>query len=433
MSYSTYPSYQPISEGFLDQIPARWGFDKLKYTAAMNSEVLREDTDPDYEFEYVDIGSVTLGVGIQETERMKFADAPSRARRKVKTGDVIVSTVRTYLKAIAPIEAGADDLIVSTGFCVVRPRNSLHAGYCNYMLQAPFFVDAVVADSVGVSYPATNSSTISNIRIPLPDPDEQSTIATFLDRETAKIDTLIDQQEQLIKLLEEKQQAVILHAVTEGLNPDVRMKDSGVEWLGEVPENWEINRVKAFFSERDARSETGDEELLSVSHLTGVTPRSEKDVNMFMAESMVGYKQCGIGDLVVNTMWAWMGAMGSAFVEGIVRPSYNVYRIRDEARIHTKFVDYLVRIPQFISLVTSRSTGIWSSRLRLYPQALFDLRIALPPYSEQKAVAEHLDKMLSRYEDISKRCSKGVRLLQERRTALISAAVTGKIDVREAV
>ena len=242
----------------------------MKYVSYINSDVLSETTNGSFEFEYVDIGSVSFGSGIQKTEKTRFSSAPSRARRLVKNGDVIVSTVRTYLRAIAPIKEHAERYVVSTGFCVVTPVGEIKSEYCSYMLQSPYFVETVVAGSVGVSYPATNASDIANIDIPLPQKQEQTKIATFLDRETKKIDRLIEKQQQLIKLLQEKRQAVISHAVTKGLanlsgtnlnvggydggpkgermdsasKPKIKMKESGVEWLGGIPEHWIVSRLK---------------------------------------------------------------------------------------------------------------------------------------------------------------------------------------------
>jgi type I restriction enzyme S subunit len=242
--YHPYQEYSHAAISLLSSVPLHWNIKRLKFISSINDDVLPESTSPDTEFNYVDIGSVSIDKGIIRTEPMKFENAPSRARRKVKTGDVIVSTVRTYLKAIAAIEQNANSLVVSTGFCVVRPRHGLVPAYCGYLLQAPFLVEQIVSESVGVSYPAINASQIANMAVPQPSPEEQTQIAAFLDRETAKIDRLIDKQQQLIKLLEEKRQAVISHAVTKGLNPNAPMKDSGVEWLGQVPEHWKIKQLK---------------------------------------------------------------------------------------------------------------------------------------------------------------------------------------------
>lgn len=122
-----------------------------------------------------------------------------------------------------------------------------------------------------------------------------------------------------------------------------------MDWLGEIPRHWTTQRNKHIFREIDERSDTGEEELLSVSHLTGVTPRSEKNVTMFMAETLGGYKLCSPGDLVINTMWAWMGALGTSDYKGTVSPSYNVYRVRQNENFNAKYLDLLYRTPQHVA------------------------------------------------------------------------------------
>src|SRR5690606_13144423 len=138
----------------------------------------------------------------------------------------------------------------------------------------------------------------------------QVSIANYLDRETARIDGLIAEKERMLALLEEKRAALISRVVTRGLDPNAPLKPSGQEWLGEIPAHWRVERAKNLFTVRDERSDDGSEELLTVSHITGVTSRSEKDVYMFEADDKAGYKRCMPGDLAINTLWAWMGAMG---------------------------------------------------------------------------------------------------------------------------
>uniref|UniRef100_UPI00258D717D restriction endonuclease subunit S n=1 Tax=uncultured Acinetobacter sp. TaxID=165433 RepID=UPI00258D717D len=240
--YQKYTEYKDSGVEWLGEIPKHWDSKSLKYLCTYNDEVLPETMFKEAEIQYIDIGSVSAVDGISHIETMIFKDAPSRARRIVKDGDVIVSTVRTYLEAIAPIDNPPENLIVSTGFAVIRPNQYLYKGFAAYCLRAKGFIKEVVARSVGVSYPAINSSELVNITIPSIEFSEQIRIANFLDHETAKIDTLIAKQEKLIELLKEKRQAVISHAVTKGLNPNVPMKDSGVEWLGEVPEHWIVSK-----------------------------------------------------------------------------------------------------------------------------------------------------------------------------------------------
>ncbi len=232
--------------------------------------------------------------------------------------------------------------------------------------------------SQSAAQPGLAVDVIASVSIPVPPVQEQQAIANYLDRETARLDALIAAKEQLSGLLAEKRKALITRAVTRGLDHNATLRDSGIPWLGPIPAHWKTERAKWLFRERDQRSQTGEEEMLTVSHLTGVTPRSEKDVNMFEAETTEGYKLCYRGDLVINTLWAWMGAMGVAPMTGIVSPAYNVYTPGPE--LDPDYVDAMVRLPIFAQEVTRYSKGVWSSRLRLYPEGFFETVWSGPPY-----------------------------------------------------
>src|SRR6266436_3015911 len=162
-----------------------------------------------------------------------------------------------------------------------------------------------------------------------------------------------------------------------GLKPYPEYKPSGHEWLGPLPAHWRQLRAKFLFREVDNRSQTGKEELLSVSHLTGVTPRSQKTITMFLAKSNVGHKICRPGDVVINTMWAWMGALGVARQTGIVSPAYGVYRPLTAGEMLPRYVDNLLRTPSYASEYLRRSTGVNSSRLRLYPEHFLRIPIVI--------------------------------------------------------
>ena len=168
-----------------------WPRKRLKFCASYNDEVLSETTDEFKQIEYVEISDVSLVGGIEKTTPMLFHEAPSRARRKVRTGDILISTVRTYLKAIAAVANASDDLVASTGFCVIRPSTELIPGYAGWIAKSEEFVGEVVSRSVGVSYPAINASQLVDITIPVPPPLVQQRIAAFLDEKTAQIDALI--------------------------------------------------------------------------------------------------------------------------------------------------------------------------------------------------------------------------------------------------
>ena len=297
--FRRYPEYKDSGVEWLGEIPAHWRTERLKYLATLNDEALAESTDPNFEMVYVDIGRIDAAAGITGTEEIVFEKAPSRARRIVRSGDVIVSTVRTYLRAIAAIEAPESNLIVSTGFAVIRPRQ-LECSFSSYALRAPHFVEHVVANSVGVSYPAINASSLACFAIAYPKVDEQRVIATFLDRETARIDGLVARKERLIELLQEKRTALITRAVTRGLDQNAPMKDSGVEWLGEIPAHWDTKKVKRLFG-HTKRQGFPDLTVLSVYREYGVIEKSSRDDNFNRTpEDLDNYQLVKPGDLVFD-------------------------------------------------------------------------------------------------------------------------------------
>ena len=235
----------------------------------------------------------------------------------------------------------------------------------------------------------------------------------------------------LIALLEEERQAVIHRAVTRGLDPNAPLKPSGVEWLGDVPAHWEVRRIKSLYREADERSATGTEELMSVSHKTGVTPRKQS-VTMFLAESNEGYKICRPGDIVINTMWAYMAALGVARQDGLVSPSYGVYRPIHNDRLNDDYIDSLLRTEAYRTAYVTLSTGITDSRLRLYADSFLGIPLLYPPITEQTAIVEYLAKATAAIDAAIARARRQVELMQEYRARLIADVVTGKLDVREA-
>ena len=214
----------------------------------------------------------------------------------------------------------------------------------------------------------------------------------------------------------------------ESLKPYSAYKASGMPWLGRIPKHWDVRRAKYFFREADDRSVTGDEELLSVSHITGVTPRSQKNITMFLAESNVGHKICQPGDIVINTMWAWMAALGVARQTGVVSPSYAVYRPISNNSILPQYADHLLRTPAYAAEYVCASTGINASRLRLYPEQFLRMSILRPPVDEQANIVRfvaHADSCIRSYINAKRKL---VALLNEQKQGIIHRAVTRGLD-----
>ena len=200
-------------------------------------------------------------------------------------------------------------------------------------------------------------------------------------------------------------------------------RDSGVDWLGRVPAHWVVDRAKAQFREVDERSKAGDEELLSVSHKTGVTPRRFKTITMFQAESYAGYKLARSGDLVVNTMWAWMAALGVSQYDGIVSNAYGVYRPREGGEMDGRYYDRLLRTETYRAEYVRRSTGITTSRLRLYPPKLLAMPLIQPPPEEQRRIADFLDAYTAQVHRLIAAKRRTIAILDEQRDQITEAVL----------
>lgn len=201
------------------------------------------------------------------------------------------------------------------------------------------------------------------------------------------------------------------------------MKDSGIEWIKSIPVKWECKRGKQLFIETNERSIAGTEELLTVSHITGVTPRRQKNVNMFMSESLTGYKICHPGDIAANTMWLWQGAVGVSNYHGVISPSYNTYRQRTND-YDSKYLDYLLRIQPLIDTYAAYSTGITLSRLRLYPESFLSIYFIVPPLTEQQHISSYLDVHCSEIDAMLSKTRSSIEEYKKLKQAVITRAVT---------
>lgn len=215
--------------------------------------------------------------------------------------------------------------------------------------------------------------------------------------------------------------------MTHSLRPYPKYKDSGLPWLGRIPAHWRLKRAKYLYREVDERSVTGEEELCSVSHKTGVTPR-KANVTMFMAESTIGYKICRPNDLAINTLWAWMAALGIARQVGVVSPAYGVYRPRPDSELVSDYADRLLRIEEYKAEYMARSTGVNASRLRLYPDQFLRIPVLLPTREEQIAIARYLDSMERIIRRFIRNRRRLIEVLSEQKQAIITHAVTKGVN-----
>lgn len=280
----------------------------------------------------------------------------------------------------------------------------------------------------GTTIPHFDASILINYHYPIPPIDEQKAIGSYLDSATSEIDKAIAMQQKMIDLLNERKQIIIQNAVTKGLDENVEMKESGVEWIGRIPKHWEVRRGKFLFRVVNEYSTTGQEELLTVSDRTGITPRCMKNVNMFMSESLIGYKKCQKGDICSNIMWMWHGAVGVTEYNGVISPSYGVYR-QIAVNYDNKYLDYMLRLPRLVEVYGICSTGLTESRLRLYPDDFMNIQFFIPPVEEQKSIVLQIQKQITDIEKSIRNAENLITLLQERKQIIINEVVTGKVRV----
>ena len=442
MSFPRYPKYKGSGVEWLGDVPEGWEVAPLKIVASHNDDTLDEKTEPDLEILYVDISGVDALEGIKTKEPMVYSAAPSRARRRVKHGDTIISTVRTYLRAITQVRNPEENLIVSTGFAVVRPRARLSPDYVGYVLSAGYFIEQVIARSTGVSYPAINASDLVRIPVAVPPLPEQTAIAEFLDQETAKIDGLVAEQRRLMALLKEKRQAVISHAVTKGLNPHAPMKPSGIEWLGDVPEHWETAPLKRYIAKVESGTSVNSSEEPADEGKLGVLKTScvyrgyfEPGENKTVVITDENRVSCPLkaGSLIVSRMntTELIGAAGLVtYAPANLFLPDRLWQI-SFCYIDSRFIYYWTQTRFYRAQAESQCTGTSSSMKNLGQAQFGSFNIAMPPKDEQMAISQFLENELAKFDALTAEAQCAIDLLQERRTALISAAVTGQIDVRQ--
>jgi type I restriction enzyme, S subunit len=419
---------------WIGEIPEHWEVRRLKFAAEMRTSTVDKHTKllelPVLLCNYVDVYK-----NEEITSELEFMNATATTseieRFRLKANDILITKDSEDFRDIgvpAIVKFEKENLICGYHLAIIRsPEQNgafIHRLFLSEPIRLQLSIRANGVTRYGLSHDAVNS-----LWLPLPPLPEQTAIANFLDTKLALIDKAIAQKQRMIELLQERKQILTQQAVTRGLDPNVKLKDSGVEWIGMVPEGWEVRRAKFLFDEINERSLTGDEELLSVSHMTGVTPRSEKNVSMFQAEDYTGAKLCRPNDLVFNIMWAWMGALGLSGHHGIVSSSYAVLRAKPTSHLNLRFVEELLKSEKYITYYNQVSTGLHSSRLRFYAHMFFNTYLLYPSVHEQDSIETFIIKVKSETEMSNALHLRQIEALKAYKTTLINSAVTGKLRV----
>jgi type I restriction enzyme S subunit len=417
----TEPAHSGID--FPGDVPDHWLALRLKHLVRnVGDHALTGASDEMY-LSLENIESWTGRIRLGETHT-----TPEGQVKRFQPGDILFGKLRPYLaKVTRPSRPG---VCVSELLVLRMINDTVLPEFLEYKLRSTQVIDLVNSSTFGAKMPRADWTFIRNIPITFPrSRDDQRKIVQLVDERQGQIEDYIHSKERLIELLNEEKQTIINQILVQSQGDGTNLKPTDLKWLERVPDGWEVAPAKYYYREIDKRSLSGTEELLTVSHITGVTLRSQKTVTMFKAESYVGHKLCEPGDLVINTMWAWMGALGVSSVTGIVSPSYAVYRPTSR-RLLPQFADLLLRTHPYLGEYNRRSKGIRPSRLRLYPERFLRIPIVCPPEAEQQEILLHVNQATERLDKVTDNAVAEIDLLKEYRNGFVNVAVSGKLDIQ---
>lgn len=336
-------------------------------------------------------------------------------------------------------------LIGSVGYCnyygcvspvyyVYKETENNDLRFINYIMQTTQFQKELRKHANGILEIRlrVSSGDILKTKCAFPNNEEQIRIADYLDSKCSQIDSIIEKQEAIIEKLKEYKLSVITEAVTKGLDPNVEMKDSGIEWLGMIPYGWKIYKIANLY---DQTNERGNDELpiLTVSINSGISDRElsddEQDRVFARSEDRSKYKKVVPGDLAYNMMRAWQGAFGAVRVEGMVSPAYVTCRPKSKEEIDTRYIEYLLRCPLAVEEMHRYSHGVADFRLRLYWPEFRSISLCLPSYEEQIAIANYIDSVSIKIDKEIEQINKYKESLVNYKKSLIYEVVTGKREV----
>lgn len=427
MKWQAYPKYKPSGMDWLGNIPAHWQSKRLKYCVSrINEKVDGRESD----LPYTGLEHIESWTGrLLPSEETPTSEGQSS---RFKPGDVLFGKLRPYL---AKVLRATTDGICTGELLVLRPNGVIQDYLSNYML-ARGFINSVDSSTYGAKMPRANWEFIGNLPMLLPPEDEQRAIADFLDRETQRIDALIARKERQIELLQEKRATLISHVVTKGLDPNAPMKDSGIEWLGKIPAHWEVLALRR----ASIRIQTGSTPPTSQDHYyeDGTIPwfgPSSFGVDIVLTKPVKLIAEIAVGDGVarlfkggsamVVTIGATIGKVGYIESDASCNQQITVVTF-DERRAVGKFAAYqLKRLEPVLRGVAPATTLPIMNQ-----QEVGSLPVALPPIEEQQKMVSQIDAEAQELDVLIDKIHESIAKLHEYRTALISAAVTGKIQVQ---
>ena len=414
-----YSSYKDSGVSWIGEIPSHWEVKKIGSLFVERREKVSDK-------EYPALSVSKHGITPQLDTAVKTDNGDNR--KKVCKNDFVVNS-RSDRKGSCGVSPYTGS--VSLINIVLSPRKNTEIEYYHHLFRSNDYIEEFYRIGRGIVADlwTTRYSEMRNIYIPLPPSDEQRTIVDYIGDKTSKIDAYVADKEKEIELLQELKQKTIADAVTKGLNPDAKMKDSGISWIGEIPEQWEVCRMKRVFSEAKEKTTTESGTLLSLSQYTGITLKDDaKKVGMFEAESTIGYNVVHSGQFVMNIMLAWNGSYAVSDYEGIISPSYCVFNFNEDCE--KKYFHYLLRLPAYAGAFKTMSKGIIESRLRLYPIYFLAFKTIIPPLNEQQAIVAYIEKKCEKIDKLASELQSEIDYLKEYKQRLIADCVTGQVNVQ---
>ena len=322
--------------------------------------------------------------------------------------------------------------VISPAYVNLRYKNGINPEFYNFYFKYQYWCKAFFAYGKGVSFEnrwTLNYDTLERFPLILPPIEEQNRIVKFLKGKCAEIDALHTDIEKQIETLEEYKKSIITEAVTKGLDPDVEMKDSGIDYIKTYPSTWTLKRLKYTFTERNERSITGEEELLSVSQYKGVIPSFQNSMRTMQASSLIGYKKVYIDDLVFNKLNPVLARFGRSEYNGITSPDYAVYIINHEYFL-TKFLEYILRTDRYSKEYGRVTLGVGDGYTRLYTNQLGCFYVAAPSVDEQEKIILFLKNKVDEIDRVIEDKAKQLETLEQYKKSVIYEYVTGKKEVK---
>ena len=413
-----YERYKDSGVEWLGEVPSHWELKRLKqlFVEKKHKQSLS-----------LNCGAISFGKVIEKSDD-KVTEATKRSYQEVLKGEFLINPLNLNYDLISlRIALSEIDVVVSAGYIVLKEKQIINKKYFSYLLHR---YDVAYMKLLGSGVRQTiNYGHISDSILVIPPLSEQQKIAQFLDDKTAKIDQAVDLAEKQIALLKEHKQILIQNAVTRGLNPDVPLKDSGVEWIGQVPEHWDVQRSKFIFKKIE-RKVNEEDQIVTCFRDGQVTLRANRRTEGFTnALKEHGYQGIRKGDLVIHAMDAFTGAIGISDSDGKATPVYSVCLPHNKQKIDVYFYAYYLRNLALSGFISSLAKGIRERSTDFRYSDFAELLLPIPPYLEQQKIADYLDKQTSKIDRAIALKTAHIEKLKEYKNVLINDVVTGKVRV----